>query len=712
MYFKNRFLTILLVLLFSFPVNLLAQGKVISREAKSTITPVEMDIGDTLKFKLRNGQVRTLVLEQTAADVIITNLNELKKDQPGGATLYHFTGKISIDGHSMDMERYVGSQESFYEPYVINGMRIWFDGVADIREVIIGEHGGKSCECLPEKDARFGITDMTDKISPIALREWYVNRENFIDIADSYNGDDPWMGAYNGFEAHGGLDINMPNGTANFTPIPIDDHYFFNSLANGDNNNRWKGIHTWENGDVWTVQNHHMLNLLVPEHTPIPAGVHYADAAGVHVGSHYHAHYVFRTKPPEEEKETLLDPWIIFWQIFEDNKMRNDEIAAGMAPLGPGIAGQAVSFEPAGTRPGLHQEKLHYYWTFGDGGISHEKAPQYTFLRPGIYPVTLVVVDGARQDSFTQHITIDGRETDQPALGLAAPDEPSFRKRPVHMLDVYGKQPGITPHSLFFFARETRPVPNEKVITLSNLGTGTLPEMEEPHIQYDEGDGWLSVRKAGKGNGQQLFVSVDATGMPTGVYTARVRISSPGALNGVQHFTVNLTIPTYPPADRETRDLTRETIDNEDQRVNRFYSTPYFWVGPRFHRWEEKGNGEFYLTNGGRSRKGEFARFTPDLEAGKYEVSFADATPFDPARRAMSRQGQQPVNPELNPEPRFAVRVVSKQGAETIWMEPAKSPVIGVFEFDEGMDGFVEILAEGSTGQVLVDAVTFEKIVE
>src|SRR5690606_26348682 len=308
MYFKNRFLTILLVLLFSFPVNLLAQGKVISREAKSTITPVEMDIGDTLKFKLRNGQVRTLVLEQTAADVIITNLNELKKDQPGGATLYHFTGKISIDGHSMDMERYVGSQESFYEPYVINGMRIWFDGVADIREVIIGEHGGKSCECLPEKDARFGITDMTDKISPIALREWYVNRENFIDIADSYNGDDPWMGAYNGFEAHGGLDINMPNGTPNFSPIPIDDHYFFHSLEKGDNNNRWRGSYKWENGDIWTIQNHHMLNLLVPEHTPIKAGEHYADAAGVHVGSHNHAHYVFRTKPPEEEKEILLDP--------------------------------------------------------------------------------------------------------------------------------------------------------------------------------------------------------------------------------------------------------------------------------------------------------------------------------------------------------------------------------------------------------------------
>ncbi len=44
------------------------------------------------------------------------------------------------------------------------------------------------------------------------------------------------------------------------------------------------------------------------------------------------------------------------------------------------------------------------------------------------------------------------------------------------------------------------------------------------------------------------------------------------------------------------------------------------------------------------------------------------------------------------------------------WLEPQPSRKIGEFRFEEGMDGFIEILAGGSTGQVLVDAVRFLKI--
>lgn len=708
--FVSTILTTLLAFLFV-PPYLYGQ-ETIFKKAKSTLTAIEMNIGDTLKFKLRNGQIRTMVLEETAADVIITNLNQLKMDQPGGATLYHFTSRLSIDGHSMNMERYVGSQESFYEPYVINGMRIWFDGVSNISEVIINEHGGKSCECLPEKPARFALTDMTDNISPRQLHPWYNNKENFIDIADSYNGDDPWMGAYNGFEAHGGLDINMPNGSPNYTPIPIDDHYYFNSLKNGDNNNRWRGNYQWENGDIWTLQNHHMLNLLIPEHTPIKAGIHYADAAGVHVGSHNHAHYVFRIKSPEDEKEVLVDPWIIFWQIFEDSKKRNENIISSMAPVTPGKTGNPVNFESTGSTGGLNNEELDYYWTFGDGGMSNDINPTHTYTSPGIYPVTLVVDDGAQKDSFTQHITIDGQNIDQPSLSLMAKDEPSFRIRPSHIMDVYGEQINTLPHTLSFLARDTRPQPDKKIITIQNNGFGILPQAVEPKIIYTKGSGWLTVDHKGNGNEQQLIVSLNATGLATGNYSAKVQVECPGALNAVQNFLVQLTIPTYPPAHRETRDLVQEVIDNEDQRKNRFYRTPYFWVGPKFHRWEEKGFKDLYLTNGGRAREGEFARFTPDLEAGNYKISFVEETPFDPERRALSPQGQQPVNPDLNPGSRFAVRVHSKNGNDTIWVEPAKSPEIGIFEFDEGMDGFVDILSEGSVGQVLVDAIIFEKIPE
>lgn len=33
--------------------------------------------------------------------------------------------------------------------------------------------------------------------------------------------------------------INQPLGSVNYPPHRVDDHYYFNSLAKGDNNNRW-----------------------------------------------------------------------------------------------------------------------------------------------------------------------------------------------------------------------------------------------------------------------------------------------------------------------------------------------------------------------------------------------------------------------------------------------------------------------------------------
>ena len=86
-------------------------------EAKDTLTPVELNRGEGFTFKLRNGEVRD------------------------GGTMYHFTCRVRIDGHRMTMERYVCSQECFYEPYVINGMRVWFDGVQDIFDFTMENHG-------------------------------------------------------------------------------------------------------------------------------------------------------------------------------------------------------------------------------------------------------------------------------------------------------------------------------------------------------------------------------------------------------------------------------------------------------------------------------------------------------------------------------------------------------------------------------------------
>ena len=89
--------------------------------------------------------------------------------------------------------------------------------------------------------------------------------------------------------------------------------------------------------------------------------------------------------------------------------------------------------------------------------------------------------------------------------------------------------------------------------------------------------------------------------------------------------------------------------------------------------------------------------------------------------------------PPANNEPAmFQVRVVHATGDTIVWMEPQRmdgyyprpylgekgwrwiepqpTRKIGTFRFEEGKDGYVEILAEGSTGQVIADAVRFLKM--
>ena len=104
---------------------------------------------------------------------------------------------------------------------------------------------------------------------------------------------------------------------------------------------------------------------------------------------------------------------------------------------------------------------------------------------------------------------------------------------------------------------------------------------------------------------------------------------------------------------------------------------------------KNRGHAGLYLTNGARPQKGAFARFTPDLAAGQYEVSFHEKTPF-------SRNSE------------FDVRIRHAAGETAVRAHPSRSRKIGTFDFHEGTDGFVEILAEGSTGLVIADAIVFQ----
>jgi hypothetical protein len=282
------------------------------RKAKDTLTVVELNRGETEEFELFSGRLVSIRLVSTEARVIRTTLRQAKVEEPRGRTDYVFGCVLQVDGRDHVLEREVSTQKSFYEPWEISGVRIWFDAVQEIFDFLTETHG----ECRPRKQARFAWQDATRRICPVRLHPWCPLPPHGLRIEDCYRGEDCWLGAYNGASAHGGLDINHPRGTPLWAPLDLDDHFYFNSLKMGHNNNRWRGIHRWPNGSEWILQTHHMTELTVPEHEAIRQGAQFAWGAGVLSGAADHSHFVFKVHDYGET--LLLDPWILFWQMYRD----------------------------------------------------------------------------------------------------------------------------------------------------------------------------------------------------------------------------------------------------------------------------------------------------------------------------------------------------------------------------------------------------------
>jgi len=720
---------------------------VIERSSKNTITPVLLNHGDILEFTLRNGKKRTMKLLETNASIIKTNVKNFSEIQRDGGTICRFSAKVLIDGHIFNMKRYLPTQESFYEPYVINGMRIWFDAVKDYFDFFTEKHGW----CEPRADARFAVSDAKDPVAP-EIAKWYPSDSNYINVKDCYLGDDTWMGAYLGIEPHGGLDVNTPKGTPLFSPFDFtasDDQllevgfepkpYYWAAT--------WKGIKKWNNGSIWTLKSLHLDKYLVENYSSINKGTQYAEAAGTGVGAEEHSHFEFMIRGDStnsvdnsvmvkghivgENKNTYnifvngvtgevpkntalyikredrpqnysifmvpkniaiendfkyeipqipMDPWYLFWQMFENDKARKGLINAHITPMEPVKTGKTVSFSSEGSHSGPGSEDLSYYWTFGDGGWSNKKNPNHIYSTPGIYPVSLVVDDGKDRDRFTQHITVNGKKVNKPVLSLNSPKEPSFDRRKPFVMDTYGSKIKKIPNTLYFLARHTNPQPEAKMINLLNKGQG---ELEKPtiNVSYQKGGNWVEIIEKNNGNQNNLTVKVDSKGLSPGTYIAKVRVATSNALNSPQKFRVCFKIPSNMPQKEVI-------IDDSDPG---FYATPYYWVGGRFHRWTE-GYKDFYLTNGGLAKDGEYFRFTPDLQEGKYRVSFLQETPFKDCE--------------------LKVWIHHAKGDSLIMVKPNKSRTIGDFYFSEGKDGFVQVYASGSKGEVIADAVEFKMIEE
>ena len=284
------------------------------RQAKDTLTALEMDPGEIEEFELRSGAVVRLELVTTSARVLKSSLTQLKVEEEGARTDYSFNCVLKINGREHTLEREVSTPRSFYEPWEIAGVRIWLDAVADIFDFLVEAHG----ECRPRKRARLALQDAALRICPERLHAWCALPVGGLKIEECYRGEDCWLGAFNGASAHGGLDINHPRGTPLWAPLDIHDHFYFNSVAMGHNNNRWRGIHRWPDGAEWILQAHHMIELTVNEHEPIRKGQQFARGAGVWTGAVDHSHFVFKVHDYGET--ILLDPWILFWQMYRDEK--------------------------------------------------------------------------------------------------------------------------------------------------------------------------------------------------------------------------------------------------------------------------------------------------------------------------------------------------------------------------------------------------------
>ena len=147
--------------------------RVVQRVAKDTITPMTLNHGDELHFQLRNSETRKIQLERTSAEV-------LSRDKNGRVKKYKFSADLLIDGRPHVLERVIPAQESFYEPLVVDGMRVWLDAVSDIfiddggfmeeKDISLG------IACRPKRKARIVVNDVNDRICPDKIAWWYPEK--------------------------------------------------------------------------------------------------------------------------------------------------------------------------------------------------------------------------------------------------------------------------------------------------------------------------------------------------------------------------------------------------------------------------------------------------------------------------------------------------------------------------------------------------------
>ncbi len=99
----------------------------------------------------------------------------------------------------------------------------------------------------------------------------------------------------------------------------------------------------------------------------------------------------------------------------------------------------------------------------------------------------------------------------------------------------------LSPTSLSFSGTVDGSNPSAQDVTVSNSGGGTLAS-PTTSITYGSGSGWLSTNVTGSQAPYTIANQTNISGLSTGTYTATVQVSSSGASNSPQSYTVTLTV--------------------------------------------------------------------------------------------------------------------------------------------------------------------------
>ncbi|MCC5929999.1 MAG: PKD domain-containing protein [Cyclobacteriaceae bacterium] len=641
---------------------------------------VEMHVGDTLFYTLKNGQQRSFTLLETSANPLFTFENPDNRYQSG--IVYRMHCKIASEGQELDLIRIVSAQQSYYEPWHINGVTFFFDAVKDMNDFIYDNHGSTGGSAYPKKDARFAFIEYEDDFASQVMRPWYPNPSNFLSIKESYTGANSWLGGYLKTEAHNGLDVNIPNNTMLWAPIDFDDQYYFNSLEKGDNNNRWMGIKTWPNGEKWILRTHHMVQLLVEQHTPLSQGTLYGTVGGVHYGTYPHIHFYFIWE--NDGISMALDPWMIFWKIFENNKKQSNQIRAVMNALNPVKVGEKLLLNAEFSSIGLHGPELQYFWSVNDGSMYEGPKAEHTFLHEGMHVVSLTITNGADTATVNQHISVLAGKATQHYFKVASNDPFDCMLKTTAETETYGKESMHVNNKLhFFFRKDSDYSPHPKTLTFEgDPATLQTLQYEVEYLHYED---WIELKRTD--NKLQVLLIKEKLSNAYGEYQARIRFWSESS--GIsQHVYVKAMAP-----ERSIRPQNRVVVDDKEAL---FYPSGFYWVEEPYDQAFLKGYGTVSFWAGGDDVQG-IARYQPELREGTYKISMNEKASFEPAFSEI-------------PAGIIHLQINTTDGLKEVYWDPKKDRIIGTFKLFGGKDSYVDVITEGSTGQIYLDALVFERI--